>query len=295
MATLYTEQSNNIYKTWGLMTGFFIMIIFLGWFMSLYLNNPVILWFFVGFSILMNIFSYWFSDRAVLAMSGARPVSRESHKDLWNILENLCISSGMMMPALYIINDPSPNAFATGRDEKHAAIAVTSGLLQILDRSELEGVVAHELAHIKNRDTLVMTVVVILVGLITLISDFLLRFSFYNNGESKKVHPAVIIAGFVLAALSPVIAMVIKFSVSRKREFLADASGALLTRYPEGLANALQKISSYPVEIKRANHATAHMYIASPFRGKGAAGFWSKMFMTHPPIEERVRALLRNK
>ena len=296
MATLYTQQTSNVRKTWILMTGFLVMIILLGWFTSWYFDNSTILYFFVAFSFLMNFFSYWYSDKIVLKMSGAKAVSREENRELWNVLENLCIASGMQMPRLYIINDPAPNAFATGRDEKHAAVAVTSGLLAMLDRSELEGVLAHELSHIKNKDILLMTVVVVLVGFVSLLSDFLLRWSFFGNrdGDSKNGNVQIIflILGIILVILSPIIATVIQLAVSRKREFLADASGALLTRYPEGLAGALQKISGYSGELKRANHATAHMYISNPFRGKKERGFFSKMFMTHPPVEERIAALL---
>jgi len=296
MATLYTQQTSNVRKTWILMTGFLVMIILLGWFTSWYFDNSTILYFFVAFSFLMNFFSYWYSDKIVLKMSGAKAVSREENRELWNVLENLCIASGMQMPRLYIINDPAPNAFATGRDEKHAAVAVTSGLLAMLDRSELEGVLAHELSHIKNKDILLMTVVVVLVGFVSLLSDFLLRWSFFGNRDSESKNGNVqiifLILGIILVILSPIIATVIQLAVSRKREFLADASGALLTRYPEGLASALRKISGYSGELKRANHATAHMYISNPFKGKHEKGFFAKMFMTHPPVEERIAALL---
>ena len=295
MATLYTQQSKNVQKTWFLMTGFLVFIIALGWSVSWYYGDPTILYFFVGFSFLMNFFSYWFSDKVVLKMSGARRVSRDTNKELWNVLENLCIASGLPMPKLYIINDAAPNAFATGRDEKHAAIAVTSGLLGMLERSELEGVIAHELSHIKNRDILVMTIVVVLVGFVTLLSDFMLRWGLRGGGNNKSDGRAklfMILIGVVLAILAPLVATVIKLAISRKREFLADASGALMTRYPEGLAGALKKISGYSGELKRANHATAHLYIANPFRDKKKKSFMSKLFMTHPPVEERINALI---
>ncbi|MCK5027751.1 MAG: M48 family metallopeptidase [Candidatus Pacebacteria bacterium] len=277
------------------MTGFLVFIIALGWSVSWYYGDPTILYFFVGFSFLMNFFSYWFSDKVVLKMSGARRVSRDTNKELWNVLENLCIASGLPMPKLYIINDAAPNAFATGRDEKHAAIAVTSGLLGMLERSELEGVIAHELSHIKNRDILVMTIVVVLVGFVTLLSDFMLRWGLRGGGNNKSDGRAklfMILIGVVLAILAPLVATVIKLAISRKREFLADASGALMTRYPEGLAGALKKISGYSGELKRANHATAHLYIANPFRDKKKKSFMSKLFMTHPPVEERINALI---
>lgn len=296
MATLYTQQTKNVQKTWALMTGFLVFIIALGWSVSWYYGNSTILYFFVGFSLLMNFFSYWFSDKVVLKMSGAKQVSRDTNRELWNILENLCIASGLPMPKLYIINDMAPNAFATGRDEKHAAVAVTSGLLNMLDRSELEGVIAHELSHIKNRDILVMTIVVVLVGFVTLLSDFMLRWGLIGGGNNKsdgRLKLIMILAGVVLAILAPIVAMIIQLAISRKREFLADASGALMTRYPQGLAGALKKISRYSGELKRANHATAHLYIANPFKGKKhTSGFMARLFMTHPPVGERINALM---
>lgn len=198
------------------------------------------------------------------------------------------------MPKVYVINDPAPNAFATGRDPAHGAIAVTTGLLAMMDKSELEGVLAHELSHIKNRDTLVMTVVVVLLGMVTLLSDFFLRsmvFGGNNENRDGRLQIIFIIAGVVLAILSPIIAQLIQLAISRKREFLADASGALMTRYPEGLASALKKLGAYQAPMKNANHATAHLFIANPFGARAMKGI-GKLFMTHPPIDDRVAALL---
>jgi len=295
MATLYSTADSNVLKTWILMSAFFVLIILLGWAFSWIFNDVSIVIVAVVVSIVMNVTSFWFSDKITLALSGAKPLSKEDHKELWNITENLCISSGIKMPRLYIIRDEAPNAFATGRDEAHAAVAVTSGLLARLERSELEGVVAHELAHIKNRDILLMTVVVVLVGFITLLSDFLLRMTIYGDNDRKgdgRVQLIMVVLGIVLAILSPVIATIIQLAVSRKREFLADASGALMTRYPEGLAGALEKISSFSGDLRRANHATAHLYIASPFNSKKSRrGFMTRLFMTHPPVEERIKKL----
>lgn len=299
MATIYTHQDKNIRKTWFLMLTFFLVIVGVAWSFSYILQSPVILWVAVIFSVLMNVGAYWFSDKVVLKMSGARPVSRDSHKDLWNILENLSITAGLPMPRLYIIDDEAPNAFATGRNPENAVVAVTTGLLSILDRNELEGVIAHELSHIGNRDMLVMTVVVVLVGFVTLLSDFFLRMTFFgghrNRGGDGRLQLIMIVAGLVLAILSPIIAKLIQLAISRKREFLADASGALLTRYPEGLASALEKISSKPNSMKRANHATAHLFISNPFgditKGGKKGKFLNKLFLTHPPTKERVVAL----
>jgi len=295
MATIYTQQDSNIRKTWFLMLTFFLVVVGVAWSFSYILQSPIILWVAVIFSVVMNIGAYWFSDKVVLKMSGAHPVSQDSHKELWNILENLSITAGLPMPKLFIINDESPNAFATGRDPEHAVVAVTTGLLSILDKNELEGVVAHELSHIGNRDMLVMTVVVVLLGFITLLSDFFLRMTLFGGNRDKggdgRIQMIMVVAGLVLAILSPIIAKLIQLAISRKREFLADASGALLTRYPEGLASALEKISQKSTPMKRANHATAHLFISNPFAGEKKKKFLNKLFMTHPPTEERVAAL----
>lgn len=279
------------------MTLFFVIVILFGWFFSYYYQSPGILYFAVIFSILMNVVSYWWSDRIVLKTTGARPASREEFFNLHTITENLSISAGLPMPKLYIINDSAPNAFATGRDKEHAVVVATTGLLAILDRSELEGVVAHELSHIGNRDVLVSTVVVVLVGFVTLLSDFFMRSLWFGGGNRNRsgggqLGAVLALIGIVLAILSPIIASLIHLAISRKREFLADASGAILTRYPEGLASALRKIASYNRPMMKANHATAHLFIANPFGGGKATGFLNKMFSTHPPVEERVTALI---
>lgn len=293
MATLYSQADANVRKTWFLMITFFIAVIGLGWALSYALDNPGILYIAVFLSIAMNVGSYWYSDKLALMSTGAKPVSKEAAPDLYNIVENLAISEGMPMPKVYIMNDPAPNAFATGRDPKHGVVAVTTGLLQMMERPELEGVLAHELSHIKNRDTLVMTVVVVLLGFVTLLSDFFLRSMMYGGGNDRdnKLGAIMVVAGIALAILSPFIAQLIQLAISRKREFLADASGALMTRYPEGLASALTKISAYSQPMRTANDATAHLFIANPFGAKSFKGL-HKLFMTHPPVEERVKALL---
>ncbi|OHA58468.1 MAG: zinc metalloprotease HtpX [Candidatus Vogelbacteria bacterium RIFOXYD1_FULL_44_32] len=291
MATLYTEQSKNIWKTWFLMTGFLVVVIALGWYFGFALDLPWLLPVAVVFSLIMNVASYWWSDKIVLKMSGARPASREKFFDFYTATENLAITAGLPLPKLYVIDDPSPNAFATGRDKDHAVVAATTGLLAILERNELEGVVAHELSHIGNRDMLLSTVVVVLVGFVAILSDFFLRFSFSGGGDrDNKGNAILIVVGIALAILAPIVATLIQLAVSRKREFLADASGALLTRYPEGLAKALEKISASGVPVARASNATAHLYIANPFRGGRVSGL-HKLFLTHPPVEERLAAL----
>lgn len=293
--TLYTHQSRNVRKTWFLMSLFFIIIVFLGWFLSVYYGSPDILYFAVFFSIVMNVASYWWSDKIVLKMTGAKPASREEFFDFYTVTENLAVTAGLPMPRIFVIFDSAPNAFATGRDKTHAVVAATTGLLQTLDRSELEGVIAHELSHIGNRDILLSTAVVVLVGFVTLLADFFLRsarFGGRRNEGGGRAQGILFLLGIVFVLLSPVIATLIQLAISRKREFLADASGALLTRYPEGLASALRKISQYSRPMQKANHATAHLFIANPFGGGKAAGFLNRIFSTHPPVEERVRALL---
>jgi len=295
MATLYTHKDENIAKTWVLMALFFSVVIAIGWAVSYYFNSSIILYIAVFFAIAMNITSYWFSDKIVVSMAGAREALDAEYPELHNIVENLAITAGLPKPKLFIINDPAPNAFATGRDANHAVVAVTTGILPLLNRAELEGVIAHELSHIGNRDMLVSTVAVVLVGFVTLISDFFLHSSFGKGSNNDNKNPILMIVAVAFIVLAPVVATLMQLAISRKREFLADASGALLTRYPEGLASALQKISSYPAALKRANNATAHLYISNPFGARATMSGLSKLFMTHPPVEERVKALLGDK
>ncbi|MBI3631974.1 MAG: M48 family metallopeptidase [Candidatus Vogelbacteria bacterium] len=254
-------------------------------------NNSVILYFAVGLSILSNIFSYWYSDRIVLAMSRARPATREEFFDVYTVCENLSITAGLPMPKLYIIDDPAPNAFATGRDKEHAVVCVTRGLADMMDRTELEGVISHELSHIGNRDILLSTVVVVLVGFLSVLSDLFIRSRMWGgNNREEKDNGYLVILGFVLALLAPIAGTLIQLAISRQREFLADASGSLLTRNPEGLARALQKLGSYSRPLASASNATAHLFITNPFGARATKGL-HKLFMTHPPIEDRIKAL----
>lgn len=292
MASLYKQQDLNVRKTWFLMVIFFIVVIALGWSASWYFDSSIILYIAVIFSLSMNVGSYFVSDKIVLKMSGAKPASRDKYRELWNITENLSITAGLPMPKLFVIEDTAPNAFATGRNPEHSVVAVTTGLLSVLDKNELEGVVAHELSHIKNRDMLLMTVAVVLLGFVVLLSDFFIRATMYGGNDNRdgRLQIIMMVVGVALAIFSPIIAKLIHFAISRKREFLADASGVLLTRYPEGLASALEKISNHGVPLKKANHAMAHLYISNPFGVKG--GRMNKMFLTHPPVEERIKALV---
>ena len=293
--TLYHVAEKNVRKTWFLMTFFLVFIIGLGWLFSYILESPVILIGAAIFSILMSFTSYWYSDKIVLSIAGAKLIKKSDNPTLYRIVENLCITTGLPFPKIYIMKESQPNAFATGRNAKHAVVAVTQGLLDKLEKTELEGVIAHELSHIKNKDMLLQTMVVVLVGIIAMASHIFLRISFYGGGrkrDSKGNAGAIIfVLGIVAAVLAPIAANLIKLAVSRKREFLADASGALITRYPEGLARALEKIAKDPSPMKKANNATAHLYISNPFRGKQAKSWFTKLYSTHPPTEERIKAL----
>ncbi|MDO8443842.1 MAG: M48 family metalloprotease [Candidatus Azambacteria bacterium] len=297
MPTLYTQQSANIRRTWLLFTAFLIVVIGIGWAFSRIYGDPSILYFAVIFSVLMNVAAYWYSDKIVLKMARAVPIEHNSAPELYHIVENLSITAGLPMPRIYLIRERQPNAFATGRDPKHAVVAVTEGLLEKLDRSELEGVLAHELSHVGNRDILLSTVIVVLVGFVSIVSDIFLRSAFWggmgrrDDRENGQAGAILMIAGIVLSILAPISAMLIQLAISRKREFLADASGALLTRYPEGLASALQKISGDATPMRVANNTTAHLWLDDPFKGQKKASWLRKLFMTHPPIEERIKRL----
>lgn len=293
---LYQQRSANLWRTWVLMLGFFLVVIAIGWGLSYYYQTPGLLYVAVAFSLLMNVGSYWFSDKLVLSMTGAKPASREEFFDFYTVTENLAIAAGLPKPKLYVITDPAPNAFATGRNEKHAVVAVTTGLLAMMSRPELEGVIAHELSHIKNRDMLLMTVAVVLAGSVAIVADMFLRMSVFggnrdSNGKGNAVFAIIAVVGIVLA---PIAAKLIQLAISRRREFLADASGALLTRYPEGLASALAKLGSYQAPMNRPHTATAHLFISDPFGGKskGIGTRIQGLFATHPPMQDRIQALL---
>lgn len=280
------------------MTAFFGFIIAVGWVFAQAQQSPGILYIAVIFAILTNFFSYWYSDKLVLMMTHAKEVQKAQAPELYRLVENLAITAGLPTPKVYVINEPAPNAFATGRNAEHAVVAVTTGLLSRLDKQELEGVLAHEFSHIGNKDMLVSTIAVVLVGFVALLSDFFLRWTMFgggrrddNRGGDARIQALFMALGIVLALLAPIIATLLRLAVSRSREYLADASGAMLTRHPEALASALEKIAQDPNEMSVANHATAHLFISNPFKNGKKTGFLTKLFMTHPPIEERVQKL----
>lgn len=249
------------------------------------------------FSGLMSYASYYYSDRIILSISNAKPATREEHFTFYTATENLAMAAGLPMPALYVIDDTAMNAFATGRDPQHAVVCATSGIIDRLDRTELEGVIAHELAHIKNYDIRLMSIVTVLVGVIALLADWLLRASFWGGDrsdrrESGQLGMILMVVGILLALLSPLIANLIKLAISRRREFLADASSVSITKFPDGLARALEKIAADKEPLEVANKATAHLYISNPLKNRhDAIGWFSGWFNTHPPVQERIQAL----
>lgn len=293
---LYDQRASNIRRTWMLVLGFLVVVIAVGYSISWYYGNPAILYLAVIIAVATNFYAYWASDKLVLSLNHARLASREEFFDFYTVTENLAITAGLPKPKLYVIDDPAPNAFATGRDENHAVVCATTGLLAVMTRPELEGIVAHELSHIKNRDMLLMTVAVVLAGFVALVANIFMRLSFSggrhnNRGRGGALLMVLAVGGIILA---PVAAKLIQLAISRRREYLADASGALLTRYPEGLASALEKIGGYTAPMRSANLATAHLFIGDPFGPKsGDAGAWiGRLFSTHPPIPDRIKALL---
>jgi len=295
MASIYAQADSNVRKTWLLMAGFFVFIVLLGWIFSYLLDSSAILYFAVFLSVAMSFGSYWYSDKIVLSMYRAQPIEKKDNPELYRIVENLCITAGLPVPKIYIIPEIQPNAFATGRNARHAVVAVTQGILQRLNKTELQGVLAHEMSHIGNKDMLLATVVAILAGIIAMLANMFLRVSFWGGGRrddrDNKAGAVLMFLGIAAAILAPIAATLVQLAISRKREFLADADGALLTRYPEGLASALEKISSDQTPMRVTNSATSSLFIDSPYKGKQKTNWFVKLFMTHPPIKERIKAL----
>jgi len=292
--TVYNQISENKIKTFFIM--FVFILIFSSFFFLLgkYFDSP---WgyFFLGFfiSLLSSVGSYFYGDKLVLLTTGAQPADKKKFFDFYTVTENLALAAGLPALKLYVINDPSPNAFATGRNPKHAVICVTTGLLQTMDRTELEGVIAHEMSHVKNFDILLASIVAVLVGTLALISDWVIRSMWWRRGsddERSNRNPIFLVLFIISLILTPIIATIIQLAISRRREYLADASAVLLTRYPEGLVRALEKLNNNSQPLRRVTSSTAHLFIDNPFKKKNASWFVN-LFSTHPPIEERIRIL----
>ena len=294
---MYNDITANKRKTVVLIVIFTAVIIAVGWALGQQIDSASSgIIFAVMVATVMNLVGYYKGDAVALAASGAKQVERKDNPNLYNTVENLSIASGLPAPKVFIIDDPSPNAFATGRDPAHASIAVTSGLLQAMNKTELEGVLAHELAHIKNFDIRVMTIIVVLVGTVMLLSDILVRSMWFkdrrSNNDNGQAQLVLMLIGLVLAILSPILAELLKLAISRSREYLADASSALLTRYPEGLASALEKINADKEPLESANKATAHLFITNPLKNRhDRIGWFASLFNTHPPVAERIKTL----
>jgi len=293
--TVYNQISENKVKTFFIM--FFFVLIFSSFFFLLgkYFDSP---WsyFFLGLFIssISSVGSYFYGDKLVLLTTGAKPADKKTYFNFYTVAENLSVASGLPKPALYVIDDPSPNAFATGRDPKHAVVCATTGLLQMMDRTELEGVIAHEMSHIKNFDILLASIVAVLVGTLALVSDWVIRSMWWNrrsdNDSRSNRNPIFFVLLVISLILTPIVATIIQLAISRRREYLADASAALLTRYPEGLARALEKLRQNSQPLNGATSSTAHLFIDNPFKKKSAS-FFVNLFSTHPPIEDRIRIL----
>jgi len=293
--TVYSQITGNKVKTLVIIFFFIIFISFFFFLIGKYTGNSNT-YFTIGiiFSLVTSVGSYFYSDKLVLAMSGAKPASKKEHFDFYTVTENMAIAAGLPMPRLFVIHDAAMNAFATGRNPKHAVVAATTGLLEKLDRAELEGVIAHELSHVKNYDMLVSTIVAVLVGTVVFAADWMTRSMLWGgmrNNDDNRSGPLNMVMFFALLIIMPLIATLVQLAVSRKREYLADATGSLLNRNPDALANALLKISGDSRPLQRASNATAHLYIDNPFKKGGKKNFIAGLFSTHPPVEERVRLL----
>ncbi len=295
---IYGQRASNIRRTWALVIGFLVVVIAVGYAFSWYYQSPAILYVAIVLAVATNFYAYWASDTLVLSMNRARPATREEFFDFYTVAENMAITAGLPTPKLYVIDDPAPNAFATGRDEHHAVICATTGLLSMMNRTELEGVIAHEMSHVKNRDMLLMTVAVVLAGFVAILAQIFLRMSFWGGGRRDNENGGALLAVLAIVGivLAPLAAKLIELAISRRREYLADASGVLLTRYPEGLASALGKLGSYQGAMQHPNLATAHLFISDPFGASkekiGSSGWIERLFSTHPPIADRIKAIL---
>jgi heat shock protein HtpX len=284
---MYSQIAANKRKTVLIMSLFLLVIGAIGYAYGLYVGDFKSLYIIFGFALIYTSISYFASARVALTVNGAKQIQKSDNPRLYRIVENLSITTGLPMPKVYIVNDSAPNAFATGRDPQHAHVAATTGILELLNDTELEGVMAHEMGHIQNYDIRVMMIVFACVSVIGLMSDFLLRMMWFGGDDDDGGSPLAIILALVLAIVAPIVASLVQLAVSRRREFLADATGALTTRYPEGLASALRKIEQTGSVMKRQNSSTAHLFFANPLKKRSFA----KLFSTHPPVEERIAKL----
>jgi len=295
--SIQSSIRGNITKSYLIMVLFIAFVVVVGYVMGQALGyGNGFLWIAVLFAVISSFFGYYWGDTLVLAMSGARPADRKRDFDFFTVTENLAIAAGIPKPRLYVIDDTAMNAFATGRDPEHAVVCATSGILERLDRRELEGVIAHELSHVKNFDIRLMAIVAVLVGTIVFIADFFMRSLWWGGGRRNRdrddnLGSIMMVVGIVLAIISPILATVIQLAISRNREYLADASSANLTRYPQGLARALEKLHGDKEVLEAATNATAHLYITNPFKGKNYGAWFAGLFDTHPPIAERIKRL----
>ncbi len=294
--TISSQIRSNIAKTYLLMAVFVGLVIAIGYVLGYALGyGSDFVWIATLFAVISSFSSYWWGDKLVLAMSGAKPAERKKDFDFFTVAENLAMAAGIPKPKLYVIDDTAMNAFATGRDPEHAVVCATTGLLSKLERRELEGVIAHELSHIKNYDTRLLAVISVLAGTVVFLSDMFMRNLWWGGRRSRDDNNnsggIILVIGIALAILTPIFATLMQMALSRRREFLADASGADLTRYPEGLARALAKLTQDKEVLEAATNATAHLYITNPFKGKAYGAWFSNMFNTHPPIEERIKRL----
>jgi len=291
MPSVYENIRSNQQKTIFLISAFLCFIVILGWFLSQVFGNEQILYFAIFFALFQSFLSYWYSDKIPVWLVGAKEISKKDNPRIYRLVENLAISAGMPTPKIFIAPERQPNAFAAGRDEKHSVIVLNQGLIDLLDEKELEGVIAHELSHIKNRDVLIASVAVVLVSFVAILSNFVFRFAFFGGvrrDDRERQNPLLLILFFIVIILAPIIAQLIQFAISRKREFLADSSAVLLTRYSQGLISALQKISQNRIPLRNQNPALASLYICNPFKEKN---WFLNLFSTHPPVEKRIEEL----
>ena len=287
---MYSAIAANKRNTLLIMAVFVGIISAIGWIVSLYFGNTSILYWVIGGAAVYALLQYFIAGKLAVVMTGAREIEKKDNPRLYRIVENLAITEGIPTPKVYIIDDPAPNAFATGRDPKHAIVAATTGILDVMDDRELEGVMAHEMGHVKNYDIRVSMIAFGLVSAIGILSDIVMRVLFFSDSDNRNLNPLVIVVGIVIIILAPIIAVIVQMAVSRQREYLADASGAMTTRDPEGIASALGKLEHYGRPMRRQNSSTAHLFFNNPLK----SGFFNKLFSSHPPLQERIARLRNN-